>query len=73
MTIVAPGAGEVALDLPVVAGLVLQLVGLEDGQPVDLEEQRRVADGEEHAEVADLLAHPCPPALAIALVGNALC
>jgi hypothetical protein len=51
------GPGEVALDRPVVAGLVLQLLGLEHGQPVHLEEQRGVAHDQEHAEVADLPAH----------------
>jgi hypothetical protein len=67
----APGGGEVALDGPVVSWLVLELVRLEDRQPVDLEEQRGIADHEEHAEVTDLAAHPAASAVWRALVWRA--
>ena len=63
---VAAGAREVALDRPRVLRLVLQRLGLEHRQPVHLQEQRDVADGEEHPQVADLLAHR-PVALAASL------
>ncbi len=63
---VAPGAREVPLDRTGVLRLVLQRLGLEHGQPVHLQEQRDVADRQEHPEVADLLAHR-PVALVVAV------
>ena len=59
----APGRVEVAQDRPVVARVVLQLLGAEDGDPVQLHEQHQEAQQQADAELGDLVAHA--PALAV--------